>query len=118
MTHEAKGVHLLIDGTVNNAAPLNDDAYLRCVLTAACTIGGATVLSAHAHRFEPNGITVVCVLSESHASIHTYPDDALFFADFFTCGALDPLPAVDFLRTALHVEHIGTRVIQRPLEAG
>ena len=34
---------------------------------------------------------MVLILSESHASIHTYPEDRSCFVDFFTCGT-DCLP--------------------------
>ncbi|TET06482.1 hypothetical protein E3J79_01835 [Candidatus Dependentiae bacterium] len=32
------------------------------------------------------GSTIICILTESHASIHTYPEYNSCFVDLFTCG--------------------------------
>ena len=55
-------------------------------MNRAVEASGATVLKATAHVFPPNGLTAVCLLSESHASIHTYPEYGACFVDLFTCG--------------------------------
>ena len=47
---------------------------------------GATILAHLAHKFEPCGVSVVLMLSESHASVHTYPEYNACFLDIFTCG--------------------------------
>ena len=46
----------------------------------------ATLLESTEHIFPPDGITAVALLSESHASIHTYPEHQSCFVDIFTCG--------------------------------
>ncbi len=38
------------------------------------------------YSFSPHGMTSVLLLSESHASIHTYPEHEACFVDLFTCG--------------------------------
>jgi S-adenosylmethionine decarboxylase proenzyme len=40
--------------------------------------------------FEPQGVTGVVVVEESHLSIHTWPEHGYAAVDFFTCG--DSLP--------------------------
>jgi S-adenosylmethionine decarboxylase len=47
---------------------------------------GATILGKSDYVFENDGLTMVFLLSESHASIHTYPEHKSVFIDFFTCG--------------------------------
>lgn len=47
---------------------------------------GATVLDKTSYVFPPNGLTLVYLLSESHASLHTYPEHGACFIDLFTCG--------------------------------
>ena len=37
-------------------------------------------------RFEPHGVTVLALLAESHASIHSYPERGAMFVDVFTGG--------------------------------
>lgn len=52
----------------------------------AIEISGATILNKSEFVFENGGLTMVFLLSESHGSIHTYPEHNSLFIDFFTCG--------------------------------
>lgn len=71
---------------------LDDAERLADVLQSACLRGRATVLRTHAQKFQPHGVTVVCLLAESHITLHTYPEDRGFMLDVFTCGdRADPL---------------------------
>jgi S-adenosylmethionine decarboxylase len=47
---------------------------------------GATILNYNEHIFSNGGITFVFLLSESHCSVHTYPEHNSLFIDLFTCG--------------------------------
>jgi len=50
-----------------------------------------TVVAKAFHQFEPQGATGVLVLSESHFSAHTYPENGLVYVDVFCCNpALRP----------------------------
>jgi S-adenosylmethionine decarboxylase len=54
------------------------------------------------HHFSPAGVTVLALLAESHASLHTFPEAKTAFWDCFTCGeACDPRRSVDVLCAAL-----------------
>ena len=59
---------------------------LKINMIKSVVASGATVLTIASHVFEPNGITMAIVLSESHATIHTYPEVQSCFVDLFTCG--------------------------------
>lgn len=61
-------------------------AYLLVALIGAIDASGATILSYHVEKFEGGGVTASFLLSESHASIHTYPEHGGCFIDLFTCG--------------------------------
>jgi len=65
---------------------LTDITKLRQTMLDAARASGATVLGLSDYVFEPNGYTMVILLSESHASIHTYPEVNACFIDLFTCG--------------------------------
>lgn len=47
---------------------------------------GATILSYTEKVFDNGGYTILFLLSESHCSIHTYPENNALFTDLFTCG--------------------------------
>lgn len=63
---------------------------------------GATVLSVQSKQFEPQGATVLVLLSESHLSIHTYPEKGFAALDCYTCGeTVDPQLAIDYMLSVL-----------------
>ena len=46
------------------------------------------VLSSKTHNFAPYGCTVILLLSESHLSIHTYPERKYCAIDLYCCNPL------------------------------
>ena len=79
----------------------------------------ATVCDMMAKRFEPQGVTVLALLSESHASLHTYPEDGSIFIDVFTCGhTAQPERAVQLLAEALKPTSMNTQTIHRGRDYG
>ncbi len=112
-TFEARGTHLLL--TLKDCAvDLNDEALLRDVVDRAAKATGATVLQLTSHRFHPQGITVLAVLAESHASLHTYPESSTVFWDCFTCGdTCVPEKSIDVLTEGLKPHTINKQIVSR-----
>lgn len=69
----------------SHEALLNKDGVQKS-LTEACKVSGAEVLDYTDFHFDGDGYTMVVLLSESHASIHTYPEHNTCFVDLITCG--------------------------------
>ncbi len=65
---------------------LQDLHCLEDAMHRAVRASGATLLNTARHVFPLGGATIVMLLSESHASIHTYPEHDSCFVDLFTCG--------------------------------
>lgn len=80
------GSHFFASYYECNFERLDDLEQLRLAMYEAAAASGATVLKHSEHQFTPQGITMVLLLSESHASIHTYPETGACFVDLFTCG--------------------------------
>lgn len=80
------GKHFIANFVDCDEEALNDIATLSETLKYAAKESGATILSSSFHIFPPCGLTMVLLLSESHASIHTYPEHRSCFIDLFTCG--------------------------------
>lgn len=96
------GTHVLAELEGVDPQKLDDEQFLRDVLHNALEQSDATVCQMIAKRFEPQGVTVLALLSESHASLHTYPEDGSLFIDVFTCGhTAQPEKAVAVLSDAL-----------------
>jgi S-adenosylmethionine decarboxylase proenzyme len=80
------GSHFLASYYQCNPEILNDPAAIAELFKEGIGKSGATLLKIADYQFEPYGVTLVALLSESHASIHTYPEQGACFVDFFTCG--------------------------------
>lgn len=108
------GRHVLAD--FRGVAPdlLTDAQTLERHMTAAARAAGAQVLSTHFHHFgEGAGVTGVILLSESHISIHSWPEHSFAALDIFMCGAARPETALDFLRVALAPESVHVTTVDR-----
>ena len=94
----ALGKHLLLELKGCNKEVLNDLSFLRETLLTAASEAGATVLGESFHRFNPQGVSGVVVITESHLFIHTWPEYGYAAADIFTCGdSVQPEKAAEIL---------------------
>lgn len=100
------GVHIFgeLDGI--DFSLLNDLKFLESSLIKALISGGVTVCGHVSKQFSPHGVTTLVLLSESHASIHTYPEEGFLFFDLFTCGAIDPEAVLEPLVAMLRPEKV------------
>jgi S-adenosylmethionine decarboxylase len=80
------GKHCILELYGCNAAKLDDEPFLRSTITQAVQRAGATLLHLISHRFDPQGVTGLALLAESHLSIHTWPESGYAAVDVFTCG--------------------------------
>ena len=53
------------------------------------------------YSFDYNGYTGLGLLSESHISIHTYPEKNIIHIDFFSCKQLNQDKNIDFIEKTL-----------------
>jgi len=111
------GVHLIVDAWGCPADLLNDPERVTAALRAAVEAGGATLIDLTVHQFNPQGVTAVATLAESHIAIHTWPEHGYFAADLFFCGAGNPYGALKTLRIALGAGDVRTTEIKRGAEA-
>ena len=80
------GIHLLLELRQCNPVLLNDLDYIRDVMVEAAESVEAHVVGESFHRFNPQGVTGILAIAESHISIHTWPEYGYAAADIFTCG--------------------------------
>ncbi len=106
--------HFLLELYKCDYEKLNDESFLRCILNRAAKLAKATVLNMVSNKFEPQGVTAIALLSESHISIHTWPESNYSAVDIFTCGQnMSPELASRYLIEALKAEEHFLRVIER-----
>ena len=112
LIHQSK--HLLLELYRCDYEKLNDESFLRCALNRAAKLAKATVLNLISNKFEPQGVTAIGLLAESHISIHTWPESNYSAVDIFTCGQnMIPELASQYLIEALKADEHSLRVIER-----
>ena len=106
------GMHVIVD--LWGASKLDDPKFIEQALVRAAEHAGAHVLSCDFHHFQPNGgVSGVVVLSESHISIHTWPERDFAAVDVFMCGDARPLDTVPILREAFNPERVSVQELRR-----
>lgn len=80
------GTHMLVDLYGCPGELLNDFERLQEVTLRACREAGATVLESRFRTFEPQGVSGIVLVAESHLSFHAWPEYGYLALDFFTCG--------------------------------
>ena len=112
LVHKSK--HFLLELYGCDYEKSNDESFLRCTLTNAAKLANATVLNLISNKFEPQGITAIALLAESHLSIHTWPEAQYSAVDIFTCGQnMKPNISCKYLIQALMAQEHLLRVINR-----
>ena len=112
LSHQSK--HLLLELYRCDCERLNDESFLRCTLNRAAKLANATVLNLISNKFEPQGVTAIALLAESHISIHTWPESNYSAVDIFTCGQnMMPELASQYLIKSLMAKEHSLRVIER-----
>ena len=68
-------------------------------------------------KFEPQGVTCVAMLAESHISIHTWPEKKMAVCDVFTCGDhTTPMDGVEYMKMMFGATDMICNEFTRPLE--
>ncbi len=103
----ALGKHMTIEYYECNSKILaNCDAVEKAFIKAA-NDSKATVLGSNFHDFEPQGVSGVVVISESHFAVHAWPEHDYAAVDIFTCGeTIDFQAAVESLRISLESDEV------------
>ncbi len=101
---QSAGVHLLIDFW--GAKNLDSVSFCRKALVSAVEACEATLLNVDLHRFSPQGVSGVAIVSESHISIHTWPEHDYAALDVFVCGDKNPYLALESLKKTFQPKKI------------
>ena len=96
---------------ISGAEPyaLNDLSTVESILLGAAETAGLTAVSSAHHRFEPQGLSAVIILSESHIAAHTWPEFGNGYVTLTSCRTLAPaqIEAVgEMVRRRLQALHV------------
>jgi len=80
------GKHMICDfKNIKNTSLLNNKSALEEICRTICKDHNLTILQEATHSFTPQGCTFLFLLSESHLSLHTFPERNYIAFDLYTC---------------------------------
>jgi S-adenosylmethionine decarboxylase len=94
-------VSYALDVWLSDIAILTDAPALRVVLRDAAAAGKAHVLNEAVHNFPNGAVTVALVLSQSHLTIHTWPEFRMANVDLLAYGLLNGQAIIDHVIKAM-----------------
>jgi len=97
-----------------NSDFLDDREGIEKMMVQAALEAGAEVREVAFHKFAPQGVSGVVVISESHLAIHTFPEHGYASIDVFTCGErIDPQVAANLIAKKLGAKRIYETNLER-----
>ena len=110
---ESMGRHVISELWGCNFDKLNSMESIGKIFVEAALKSGAEIREVAFHKFAPQGVSGVVIISESHLTIHSFPEHGYASIDVYTCGNLDPNVAADYIANALGAKKIETIEIPR-----
>ncbi|MFQ5933443.1 MAG: adenosylmethionine decarboxylase [Dehalococcoidia bacterium] len=108
------GKHILLDLKDCDRKILNDLSLVKDALISAAQEMGAKILGESFHKFEPQGVTGVLPIAESHICVHTWPEHGYAAVDVFTCGqSIEPERVVESLIKKFGSQDSSVRIVER-----
>jgi len=110
------GWHYLLELFECSAEKIDNLDFVVLRMREAAALAKTTVVDVISHRFQPNGVTAIALLKESHLSIHCWPESRYAAVDLFSCGENGtPQTACDFLIEQFESRKHRLQIIKRGL---
>ena len=93
------GEHITLDflGVYEN----HPTEFYENIFKKIAEVAKVEIVNISKYVFAPQGVTLLCLLKESHMSFHTFPEKGIVSFDFFTCGSVSPSISLDILKKEL-----------------
>jgi len=116
--NESLGRHVLAEVYGCSYDLLNDVEKVEQMMVNAALEAGAEIREVVFHKFSPQGVSGVVVISESHLAVHTWPELGYAAVDAFTCGErVNPWDMCNYLSKMLKASHMKASEVKRGVSA-
>ncbi|MBC7074542.1 MAG: S-adenosylmethionine decarboxylase proenzyme [Syntrophomonadaceae bacterium] len=116
---QSLGRHVLAEVYGCSFEVLNDIQKVEDIMINAALEAGAEVREFVFHKFSPQGVSGVVVISESHLTIHTWPELGYAAVDVFTCGdKVNPWDACNYLAEMFGANYVNASEVKRGIMEG
>ena len=115
-----EGGHFLVDfWEVADPTLLDNMDYCIEMIRKAVELSHCKILDISKKKFDPQGLSIIAILSESHCSIHTWPEKAYCAIDLYGCGEKSDLKSgVDHFIKALKPGYKEITSVERGIRHG
>ncbi len=107
------GKHLLAEFYDCDVTILDSISQIESIMIEAVNVAGATIVQPVFHKFAPQGVSGVVVIAESHFAIHTWPEHAYASVDLYSCGEIDQMAALRFMKDKFKCKKYQVSSIER-----
>jgi S-adenosylmethionine decarboxylase len=109
-------IHIIADFSGCNVDLLRFGASGEIILAQAVSASGLNCVLISHHLFQPDGYTAAALLTESHITLHTWPEHASVQIDIFTCGEHEKArTAYAKLKDLFRPERVAEKILFRNL---
>jgi S-adenosylmethionine decarboxylase len=106
-------MHLLLECCDCSTVTLDSPDRLITMLERMAHCCNTNIIKAASHKFQPYGVTAFLLLSESHISIHTWPENKFAAIDVFSCVPFDSDAVTAVAKDVLDCKHVTVRIVDR-----
>lgn len=107
------GTHYIWDIHEVDALGISHESDVKVLLHNLCGLTPLQIVGESYKQFEPVGVTAILLLSESHLSIHTWPEHNFIAIDLFSCRPIDHQAITAFIKKEYDGAVVDFRVLQR-----
>lgn len=109
-------IHIIADFSGCDAGLLEASSKGEEILATTVAESGLTCILIRHHQFEPSGYTAAALLTESHITLHTWPEFKSVQIDIFTCGSHQKArSAYETLKRIFSPEKVAEQILLRNL---
>lgn len=102
---DTMGRHVIAELWECNIEKLNNMGLIERIFVDAALKAGAEIREVAFHKFAPHGVSGVVIISESHLTIHSFPEHGYASIDVYTCGdTINPNVAAEYIAAALEAK--------------
>ena len=110
----ALGIEILCDFYNCSKNKMSDKNEIEKIIIQAVEESGATIVETKLFHFSPYGLTGLIIITESHFSIHTWPEHGYIAIDYFTCNKkLEINKTIEILKNYFEPENMEINEISR-----
>ena len=111
------GYHYIIEASGCDPKIIADANTLKRILLESAKVGEMDVRTVYFYKFSPQGVSGLIVVSESHISIHTWPEKGYAAIDVYTCGTKSkPEKAVNYILEQIKADYAHITEVERGVE--